>query len=256
MSNHTLRIKRAASLGALGVLLATSTGLAQSQITDSPPITAVQAGEYTTELGWGHLSISKHTKGTTTFALHTTTGEDICNIHGTVVHSEGIAIDSENGGVCKIQFTKTDRGVDAYADTPVTCRELCGANGGFKGSYLTVSKECNADEVGKTRNTFKNFYVGKNYKLALATILPIMNNCSNILNFYDLGNIRNDVAIAQYKNGLSNECLTTLKYYSTDVNRKDSDIISDWPPNQGDDYLKIIRASRTNIRLCTKSTRK
>jgi hypothetical protein len=208
-----------------------------SQPEDHPPKSAasdtVPPGEYMTEAGWGNLSISKTKTGTTIFELQSTT-------------------DSENGAVCKVKFTKTDKGIDVLADTPKECSGFCGANGGFKGQYLTIPEGCSADEVDKTRSNFKKLYLRKDYKTALVTLQPLLKKCTATLNFIDLGDIRNDVAITQYKFGLYSECIDTLKPYAVDAGRKDSEVTNDWPTNQAVDYLKILKSSRTNIRLCTK----
>lgn len=227
-----------------------------AQPEDHPPKSAasdtVPPGEYTTEAGWGNLSISKTKTGTTIFELQSTTGEDVCHIQGAVINGEGSANDSENGAVCKVKFTKTDKGIDVLADTPKECSGFCGANGGFKGQYLTIPEVCSADEVDKTRSNFKKLYLRKDYKTALVTLQPLLKKCTATLNFIDLGDIRNDVAITQYKFGLYSECIDTLKPYAVDAGRKDSEVTNDWPPNQAVDYLKILKSSRTNIRLCTK----
>lgn len=225
---------------------------AQNQGSRSETITAgtITPGTYTTESGWGNLRISKTTAGTTAFDVQTTTGEDVCHIQGAVANGEGSATDSENGDVCKIKFTKTNKGIDIVADTPKECRGFCGANGGFKGLYLTVPEGCLAAQIDKTRSDFKKLYIKKDYKVALTILQSVLQNCVNTLNFVDLGDIRNDIAITQYKNGLHNECLKTLDPYVIDTKRKDSAVINDWPPNQAEEYLKIVKASRTNIRLC------
>jgi hypothetical protein len=212
----------------------------------------ISPGKYSTEAGWGILSITKTAARATAFEIQSTTGEDVCHIQGAVTNGEGVATDSENGAVCKIKFTKTGKGINVVSDTPKECGGFCGANGGFKGIYLVVPEGCSADEIDKTRSKFKSLYLKKDYKAALITLQPVLNNCTQILNFVDLGNVRNDIAIVQYKNGLYGECLNTLKPYAIDAKRNDAEVTGDWPPNQIGDYLKIVHASRTNIRLCAK----
>ena len=90
----------------------------QDHTSNSLVANAISPGKYITEAGWGTLSISKTTAGSTSFEVQSTTGEDVCHLEGAVINGEGSATDSENGAICKVKFTKTDKGIDVVADTP------------------------------------------------------------------------------------------------------------------------------------------
>ena len=239
--------------GALGL---TECWAQSSAPAKSSPAGPIPAGEYRTELGWGQLSISPAVNGAPTFSLHTATGEDICDIQGRLVNNEGQATDNETGQVCRIAFTPQPRGLDVKPITPDSCRGFCGANGGFKGFYVALMPACQANAIEATRKAFKRLYEDKAYPAALAKLKPVLDQCGTTLDFVELGDIRNDVAITQYRNNRSNDCLKTLVPYAADAKRDDKDIVADWPLTEGDDYLKIVHAARTNIRLCSKATGK
>src|SRR5690606_31879645 len=126
----------------------------------------------------------------------------------------------DNGAsVCTVKFTSTSQGVDVAANTPAECKSFCGYNGGFDGPYLKVADGCGRDDLDRTRKAFKRLYDGKNYKAALTTLSPVLANCRPTFEWEEEGGIRNDLAIAQYKNGLYDECLTTLDPYAADAKK-------------------------------------
>ena len=233
--------------------LAVSAFSAHAQTT-SESSTSLQEGEYVTQAGWGNLNVSKSdVRGSTPFIIDTLTGESNCHIEGVVNNGQAIVNNSESGDICKIKFTKTNQGIDVSPQTVEECRSFCGSNGGFNALFLTVPDRCQATAINKARDNFKIAYRNKNYKKSLATLTPILTECTAILDPIDLGNIRNDVAITQYKNNQRDACLKTLQPYASDAKQQDREIIEDWSANNhADDYLKIIHAARTNLKLCGK----
>jgi len=210
---------------------------------------APQAGEYLTEKGWGRLLL-ENTQGAMKFSLESTTGEDMCELDGTLDGRQGIARSEDGGDTCTVAFTPTAQGIEVKAATPAECKDFCGYNGGFQAEYLRVPDGCGRDALDRTRTTFKRLYDSRNYKAALATLAPALDTCLPTLEWREEGGIRNDLAIAQYKNGLYAQCLATLEPYAEDARKDDDAVTEGWTPMLADDYLSIVRAARTNLRLC------
>lgn len=217
-----------------------------------PAARSLQPGEYATEKGWGRLQVIRQ-GADLLFSLDTVTGEDSCALSGEVKDGLGIAKEDSIPAVCLLSFSQGGQGVEISARTQADCRHFCGYNAGFEGTYLSVQSGCRHHEIQQTRKGFEQLYNDKNYKPALAKLSPILEDCLATLEWEEEGSIRNDLAIAQYKNGLFGECLETLSQYAEDVKRDDDEISEKWTPALADRYLSIVKAARTNIDLCAKS---
>ncbi|WP_369940672.1 hypothetical protein [Xanthomonas medicagonis] len=232
---------------------------AAGQAQDSAPATAAasrasggkapQAGEYITKKGWGRLLL-QNTQGPMKFSLESTSGEDMCELGGTLDGTKGIAKSDDGSDACKVIFTPTAQGIEVKAATPAECRDFCGYNGSFQAEYLHVPEGCGRDALDRTRTTFKRLYDSRDYKAALATLAPALDKCQPTLEWREEGGMRNDLAITQYRNGLYAQCLATLAPYAEDARKDDNAVTEGWTPMLADDYLSIVRAARTNLRLC------
>lgn len=219
--------------------------------TQSAGGSALRAGEYITEKGWGHLRIANQQSGLM-FSIESVTGEDMCTLDGTIRNGQGVAADGSGSSACIVDFAEDDAGIDVSTRTAAECRRFCGYNGGFEARYLEVKAGCGRNAIQKTRNSFKRLYDSKDYKSALATLSPVLTECLPTLDWEEEGDIRNDLAIAQYKSGLHGQCLATLEQYAEDAGKGDDAVVDGWSPALADRYLSIVKAARTNIVLCSK----
>ncbi|WP_460732595.1 hypothetical protein [Lysobacter tyrosinilyticus] len=234
------------------VLTAVMALTATANAADAAGPTQIQPGEYITEKGWGHLQVTQNAKGPLAFTLQTSSGEDVCDLKGEIKKGKGVAR-NPNAKACSVAFKAGASALEVAAATPDACKSYCGYNGGFEGTYLKVAKGCGQADLAQTRATFKQQYQGKQYKAALATLSPVLDNCVTTLAFEEEGDIRNDLAITQYRNGLKAQCLKTLEPYAEDAKLSDDQVsVDDWPPAQAEVYLSILKAARTNIGLCSK----
>jgi hypothetical protein len=212
---------------------------------------SLQPGEYITEKGWGHLQLSER-GSVLAFSIESVAAEDYCTLDGTIQGNRGIAKSDNGPSVCTVKFTSTLQGIDVAVTTPTECKTFCGYNGSFEGPYLKVKDGCGRNDIDRTRKEFKRLYDGKNYNAALTTLSPVLANCQPTLEWEEEGAVRNDLAIAQYKNGLHSACLETLGQYSEDAMKDDEAVMEGWTPALADRYLSIVKAARTNIALCDK----
>ena len=220
----------------------------------APEVPGFQPGEYVTEAGWGRLLVTQGPDKRQSFAIQSITGEDFCDLKGEMSNGKGVARDDTAS--CSVSFAGKAGAIDISASTPEECKRFCGQSGGFEGTYLKVAKGCGQDDIAQTRRTFKRLYQQKLYQPALSELSPVIENCSSTLAWEEEGDIRNDLAIAQYKNGLHAQCLATLAKYADDAKLDDGEVADTWPPALADRYKTIVRAARTNIGLCSRSARK
>ena len=225
----------------------TTQGKSQDKVT----VTTIAPGHYATDQGWGWLVIDPPKSNSSAFSIETrSTLSEGCEFRGELISGNGVA--QSGNSFCAISFTPTINGVALKRETPAACSELCGLNGSFEGEYLRdANPSCMPAAVAETRGRFKKLYDRKDYRGALALLQPVMNNCTAFLDALNLGSIRNDLAIAQYRSGQRAECLATLKPYRRDAKRGDNAVLQDWGrPDVAEAYLAIVKAARTNLRLC------
>ncbi|WOS42884.1 hypothetical protein [Xanthomonas rydalmerensis] len=155
-------------------------------------------------------------------------------------------------GTCTLQIAPNANGVAvaAAAGAESTCREYCGGNGSFVGDYLKQAATCAPEAMQRTRKAFQASYDRKDYAAAEVALAPLYRDCVAALNFSDAGAIRNDYALTQHKLGDDAGCRQTLAPYKDDAKRSDDAISDGMTPALVDDYLGVIRAARTNLKLC------
>lgn len=227
--------------------------LAVAAAKQEPVVThPLQAGEYVTAKGLGHLVLSPRAEKPMSFNIQSLTGENVCDLSGETSNGAGVAVDFRGETSCVVNFIESGGGIAISTNTPKECKHFCGWNGGFEGVYLKVSDEFRSKEIESARREFKQLYDQKQYETALSKLSPVLENCSSILDLQEEGSVRNDVAITQHKIGLDSSCLKTLEPYAGDARKDDDEIVASWMPlTVGDRYLAIIKAARTNIRLCS-----
>lgn len=214
--------------------------------------TSIAPGHYATEQGWGWLVVESPKDGEVHFSVDaqsTPTG-GCGGLEGELKGLSGVVTDG--GNTCTIRFQPTVKGVKLGTETVEACRRFCGLSGSFSGEYLrNANPSCMPGAVAETRGRFKKLYDRKDYRSALSTLQPVLKDCLAFLNELDSGQIRNDVALTQYKNGQREECLYTLAPYRKDARRSDEAILQEWGrPDVAGEYLAIVKAARTNFRLC------
>ncbi|MGN6150891.1 MAG: hypothetical protein ACTHOH_02635 [Lysobacteraceae bacterium] len=223
----------------------------QPERKDSISPQALAAGEYATDHGWGRLLVTQVPGAKSRFQLATTNGEAICNVEGRVEGARGISDDSDGAEACTLHFTPVGNRISITTETRDTCRELCGVNGSFEGEYTRLPANCTRDAIAATRRKFRQAYDRRDYGVAVAALSPVFDQCIATADWEEEGDLRNDLALALHRAGRPSECLKRLEPYRADAKRRDDDIIADWPPALAERYLAIIKAARTNIRLCS-----
>ena len=62
----------------------------------------------------------------------------------------------------------------------------------------------------------------------------------------------NDLALKQFNLGDRACCIRTLQGLAPDATLSDEEVKGKFPPTDADMYLPVVRATRTNLKLCTK----
>lgn len=207
-------------------------------------------GEYITEQGWGRLSIGPAARGGAPFSIETVGANfHICGLEGRIV-GDTATLEGDEDGDCVVRFRSGPQGI-AVEGNPA-CRTYCGMRAGFEGEYLRPAPGCGDAERRATRDAFKRQYDARRHADALATLSPLLQRCARTLSWLEAGEIRNDIAITQYRLGRRADCLRTLASFEEEAALSDDEIRGGYPPSDGEAWLPIVKAARFNLGLCRK----
>jgi len=232
-----MKLHRALPLVPTFLLLLFGTSLASAQLATPP------AGDYIYEGGGGSLQVKPNGH----FNI-TTVGSNahMCTLDGTI--ARGKAKIDDTG--CVVSFTLKGGNVEVTTNGSDDCRQSCGMRASFEGTFIKPTPACADKAVAATRKTFKRQYDAKDYTAALATLAPVLGDCGKTLDWISTGRIRNDLALTQFKLGDRAGCLKTLEPLAEDAARTDQGVRDNYPPADADDILPVVRATRTNLKLC------
>jgi hypothetical protein len=228
-------MRRQLALAALAFL---SAGLACAQQTTTPP-----PGEYIYEGGNGTLTVKSGNR----FGIETVGANGhSCTLDGTIAQGKAKLADS----TCVVSFSTAADKIVVGTNGSEQCLDNCGARAGFKGNYFKPSPACTTKAVAASRKTFKRQYDAKDYAAAQSTLAPVLAECDATLYWIDKDWMRNDLALAQFKLGDRAACLKTLQPLREDAAKTDSDLKDEYPPVEAEIYGPVVRAARTNLKLC------
>lgn len=212
----------------------------------------LKSGEYIEAGGSGNLVISRVPNMNLTFSMEIVrVNGHRCSLEGEIQDGRSILIADDNvNDSCVVMFTPTSDGINVNAEDYNNCRSHCGARADLSETltFLRPAAGCDASSLASSLEKFKRLYDGKAFSKAQAVLAPLLANCKKTLGWLEEGQIRNDLAITQYHLGHSIDCLKTLEPLSENAASLDEEIYLE--PSDAFDYLPILHAARTNLRLC------
>lgn len=215
--------------------------------------TPIQPGEYITDGGAGQLSISRSQVGELAFTIMRVgdNGHE-CAVDGKIGSSGRAALKTDDrAGLCVVSLLPRHHGVDVLIHTPQACRFFCGARADFEGLYLKPAPGCDRASQREARAQFKRHYDKRAYVSAKAALEPLLSNCAQSLDWLETGWIRNDLALTLYKLDDLAGCRRLLEPLAAEAAMADTDIGKKYPPVDALSYLPVVRAARTNLKLCS-----
>ena len=208
-------------------------------------------GEYLTEGASGILTITAGSAGKLNFSLYAR-AEGSCSMRGEIIGGKATLRKSGMKQSCVMRFTQKNHAIEIEENGLGICEENYCEVASIPRQYFNPPG-CSTSERSQARKEFKTSYDAKNYPAAMARLEPIVTNCSKILEPLELGWLHNDLALVQYKLQMPERCLATLKPWAEDAALPDNAIINNCE-GCSDDYIKkylsIIKATRTNLRMC------
>jgi hypothetical protein len=198
-------------------------------------------GRYLAAGGWGHMVLKA--SGEAEMATVGANGHT-CELSGKL---EGWTIRARD---CVVELKRLPNGLRATSADDDACREFCGARAGLEGDYLIPPKGCDDAERAAARRDFKRLYDAKLYTDALAKLEPVRMRCKDQIGWLENDWLINDIALAQFRAGDAKACLTTLRPLAQDAAKSDDDLADQYPPSDFTRVAPVIKAARTNLKLC------
>lgn len=238
----------------LQVLLA---GLLGTSLSHAAPATP-QPGSYVLDGDSGTLEIRKDAQGRLTFEIETYNCYE-CGVGGVIQNATGHAR-NEYGPQCEVAFQGggTTLTVEPLSDS---CRDYCGAGGVFHGRYRIPPPRCTTSGRQAQRDSFLRQYRAQRYEQAAGTLEGLTAACATFMSFFELDQVRNDLALAQYRQGKYPQCLATLNQTVAGKAKDEADLKSGKSDNyfyrcDFDSYIEIAKATWFNKAMCTKAATK
>ena len=213
--------------------------------------TPLKPGDYITERGWGNLTVKPEKSGTMSFTLQSLGANfHTCDLEGELRNGKATLEAMEKNAPCVVTMTATPQGIEVKASESGTCQYYCGARAQFEGLYLATPPGCDAKAVAASRKSFKQLYDAKKFAEARARLEPVLKACGHILHWLEDGRIRNDLAVTLHKLDDLAACRTVLQPLADDAASTDDQVRENFPPSDAEAYLPIVKATRTNLKLC------
>lgn len=230
-------MRRIGSLGLAWIAASVLAGTAAAQSAAPAP------GTYVYEGGAGTLEIRPDGR----FKIDTVGANfHTCNLEGRIAQGRGQVAQSS----CVLSFTPGKDGLTVGTNQSDQCQESCGMRATFVGDYIRPAPACMPTTVSTTRKAFKRQYNAKQYAQAQDTLAPVLSQCEKTLSWLDEAWIRNDLALARLRAGDKVACRTTLSPIA-EIASSGSDQWDGPPPPDAEEWLRVVRATRTNLKLCS-----
>lgn len=213
---------------------------------------SINPGSYLAEGGWGSLEIKPGKAGKFPFVLDTLGSNfHMCNAEGEISGTQAVLPDGDaEGKHCVLQFSWKNGAVTV--STNDQCRYYCGARASLDGEYFSAPSACTGNRPRTARKQFKALYDQKKYPQAAEKLQVVLQQCDKFLGKFEAGWLRNDLALAQFKMQLPEQCLQTLQPLREEAGKTDEQITEHYAPAEIETYLPIVKATRTNLKLCSK----
>lgn len=249
MLRHTLFL-------ALMVAAAASAEAAKSEI---------RPGQYVRDGDSGTLTVRSDNGNRRTFEIESIGGNcHSCGVTGVIVGTIGHGDSWEADGSdskCRISFSADRSTVAVNPITEGECRAYCGMRAGFDGTYRIPPAACTNAGRNKLRDQFLRSYRSRRFSLATETLQSLIAQCREFMGWIEVDQVRNDLALAQYHNGNSQQCLATLNSTLAAQVKDEEELKAGngnvyLPPCDFDNYIQVAKSTWFNKALCTKALSK
>lgn len=236
-----------------------SVALLSLWLTSAYAADSARPGEYVLSGDSGRLKVEQ-VDGNTVFAISTVGGNcHTCDLSGQVIGTTAKTVEegaSAEESACQIRMTPSTDGkqVTVVPLTEEPCRQYCGMRAGFDGVYRQPQPMCTRLAQRKSRETFIGNYRAKKFEQAVAVLRPMLEQCSEFLGWIEIDRVRNDLALAYFHSGNTQQCVETLRQTNAFSYADEEALRHGLPPCDFDNYISTAQATWHNMRLCGAQT--
>lgn len=225
----------------------------------------IRTGQYVRDRDSGTLTIRSDEQNKRTFEIESIGGNcHSCSvsgvIRGSIGHADSWAADG-SASKCIISFSADRSKVVVKPTTGEECRAYCGARAGFEGSYVLPPAACTSADRQAQRDSSLALYRSRRYSQAASTLQTLITRCGEFMNWIEIDQVRNDLALSQYHNSEISQCLETLNATQATKFKDEEELKAGGPhvylpPCDFDNYVGVAKATWFNKALCTKAMTK
>lgn len=252
---------RQISLAMLRYILPLAFVVVATSATDAAP-PEIRPGQYVRNGDTGTLTIRRGEQNKLTFEIESIGANcHSCSVSGVIRGNIGRADSwAADGGdsKCIISFSADRSKVVIEPTVQEECRAYCGARADFEGSYALPPAACTRAGRQAQRDRSLALYRSRRYSQAASTLQTLITQCGEVMNWIEIDQVRNDLALSQYHNGEISQCLETLNATLAAKFKDEEELKAGGPhvylpPCDFDNYIGAAKATWFNKALCTKA---
>ncbi len=249
--SHTIPLRCSRPADTAAVIAMITAALLNMPANAQPSTATLKPGEYISEYGQGQLVLKPSKNGALAFSIDSVGANGhTCSLEGELRGGRATLEGVQAKDPCIINMTATSAGIEIKSSESGSCRFYCGMRATFEATYFQPAPLCREKAVATTRTDFKRLYNAKKFAEARAMLEPLLRDCTRSLYWLDEGRIRNDLAVTLHKLGDLAGCRNVLKPLSDDARRSNAQLQESYPPTDLESVMPIVRATRTNLKLC------
>lgn len=232
--------------------------LLTSTTSAEPAKQEIKKGHYIRDASSGILKIESGDGKNLLFNIESSGGNcSSCKVSGEIVGGIGKAESWKDDGSdsnCRISFSAENSTISIQPTTEEECRPFCGMRAGFDGTYRSPPTVCTNAGRQKLRDQFLRMYRSHRFSPAAEILQALILQCQEFMDWIEIDRVRNDLALAQYRNGDPQQCLITLNTTLASNAKSENDL--SLPPCDFDNYIGVAKSTWFNMALCSKAVTK
>ncbi len=222
----------------------------------------VRPGEYFRKGDSGTLTVRSDAEKRLTFKIESIGGNcHVCSVTGSLVGGVGKAdewLEDGSDSKCRISFSVERSAMVVSPITQEECRVYCGMRAQLDGEYRIPPPICKSGSRQRLRDQSLQLYRARRFSLATEPLQKLLTQCSEFMSLIEVDQVRNDLALAQYRNGNFPQCLATLNATLAAQVKDEEELKSGsgdvyLPPCEFINYLPVAERTWFNRSLCTKA---
>jgi hypothetical protein len=204
----------------------------------------------------GTLTIERKDQKTRLFSIQSTgVNCHTCDVSGSIENNVGTVSDSALDSKeprCRISFLQQGDAITVQPITPESCASYCGVRASFEGAYQKPPNACSPGARRQRYEMANKQYKSGGFAKSENTLKALAADCGYFMSYIELDRVKNDLALAQRRQGDAKNCLATLKSTVASDFKNEADLKGGMLPCDFDNYIDVALSTWFNQRLCRK----